>query len=127
MNRTVVRGDPVMLKQLCPTAMAAMSLAVAVLIAAAPASAASAYRDRPPMHAGSCGHHSGDRDNWITSCRTYSYRDSARVYHYVTPRSEPVYPADAYPFHYEPPLGANGPYPGYEPYDGYESALGFFF
>jgi hypothetical protein len=116
-----------MSKQLSSATVVAASLTVAMLIASAPVSAANASRDRPPMQAGPCWHHNSERGGWINSCRTYSYRDSARVYRYVTPRSEPVYPGDAYPFHYEPPLGANGPYPGYEPYDGYESALGFFF
>ena len=43
---------------------------------------------------------------------------------------EPLFPGYGrlpYPYHYEPPVGSNGPYQGFEPYNGYESGLGLSF
>lgn len=111
-----------MRKQSGLRALAVGAVTAAAVFAIDPATAATAHRYAGPKHVGTCWQYNHRLDRWINSCRTRSYS-----YQYVVPRSEPVYPYGSYPFRYEPPAGVNGPYLGYEPYNGYESALGFFF
>src|ERR1700688_5006500 len=104
-----------------PCVGAAMLTAAAVLIAS-PAGAAP-INHYASAHPSSCWHYNHHTGQWLNFCRTYSYR-------YVYPPSEPAFPGFApgyYPFQYQPPPASNGPYYGYEPYNGYESALGLWF
>jgi hypothetical protein len=109
-------------------AVAAATLAITALFVAGPAAAAAKYvassgNYYASAHLHSCWQYSSRSEHWVDVCRTYSYR-------YDYPRTEPIHPGYGkvpYPYRYEPPINSNGPYAGYEPYNGYQSALGFSF
>jgi hypothetical protein len=100
---------------------AAGALAIAALLAVGHAGAAPSNNYYASAHSRSCWRYSNPTEHWVNVCRTYSYRN-------VYPRSERLYPYSGYySYRYEAPNN-NGPYYGYEPYNGgYGSSLGFSF
>jgi hypothetical protein len=117
-----------MLKHQPLCAMTAAALAIATLFAAGPAAAAARYAGPAhtyavAAHPSSCWRYSDRVGHWVNFCRTYSYRHDHPQYQLVYPG----YGRMPYPYRFEPPIGSNGPYIGAEPYNGYESALGFWF
>ena len=98
-------------------AVTAGTLALTALFAG-PAGAASPLAVQVAAHSHACLSYS----QRTGKCRAYAYRD-------VRPREETIIVPDAayHRYHFEPPEGTNGPYLGFEPYNGYESSLGFSF
>jgi hypothetical protein len=84
------------------------------------AALAASKNDYVQPHTGPCWHYSHSAGHWVHSCGTYAYR-------HVYPENDGDFPGfipGYYPFQYQPPPGSNGPYYGFEPYNGFESALG---
>ena len=83
-----------------------------------PASATQFQKCHPLAQCSSKGSLSG---RLVDSGRTSIHRS-------ISPRSRSLYPYYGdYNFQYQPPLTTNGPYYGYEPYNGFQSSLGFSF
>jgi hypothetical protein len=98
--------------------IAAGAVAVAALLALHPASAASSIAIQTAAHTRGCLHSQASEN-----CRSYPHR------HIITPQDDFWRPGIGYYYRYrfEPPEGNNGPYYGYQPYNGYESSFGFSF
>jgi hypothetical protein len=106
-----------MLKRAHLGAVASGTLALTAFFVVAPADAASSLKIHASAHARACAQ-LGQRTE---KCRAYAHRN-------VSPPDELLFPySGSYRYRYEPPESANGPYLGYEPYDGYASSLGFSF
>jgi hypothetical protein len=106
---------------LTKASLAALSVGVLAGIALAASPGAAAARPHSvTVHGGPCWHYSSRSQHWVGVCRTYAA-------HPVYPRSVPVPYDDYYPYHFEPPPATNGPYYGYEPYNGYGSGVGIWF
>ena len=100
---------------------AALTLTLVTWLAADPASATPFNKCRTAAHFASCPSSDPLSGHGVNSGRTFTHR-------YVSPRSQPLYPYYGdYLFQHEPPFTTNGPYYGYEPYNGFQSSLGFSF
>jgi hypothetical protein len=88
------------------------------------AAAAASNNHYAPAHPSSCWRYHADTGRWVSSCKAHWYQNAG-------PPSQPLFPgfgSGYYPYQFQPPATGNGPYYGYEPYNGgYQSALGLSF
>jgi len=104
--------------------VAAATLAACCLVCSIGSAAGASGHRYASAHPMSCWRQSSKTGRWVNFCGTHWYQQAG-------PSTAPLFPSFGsgyylYEFQYAP--GANGPYYGYQPYNGgYESALGLSF